>query len=322
MQPCPTRSKRRARTRLLTLAVAFVAVSFAASSCGTDADTVAAQLETARVAHASELDAVLSSAADERAEAEAALREEIEGLTASVEESERLRADEAEELAAAKTENNRVAALLSASERDLAAAEERASELESKYDTEIRAEAQNLWEVEVERACAEAGDGVLAVSNFVRYTDQLKPIGTEKELVELVTECAEPIRSRSEAQRLDADCEQGSPDQVTRDPSALAGTCYVVYLIPWQWDSRTGKCNFLANWEGTNLGTRRFDYDGDGIFRAPDEVCDRDLSDADQQDLLKVWATLTGSYRYDTAAGGTNEIPDFTIQKAELVAKA
>ena len=66
---------------------------------------------------------------------------------------------------------------------------------------------------------------------------------------------------------------------------------------------------------------RRFSYDGDGLFRAPNDVCETDLPEADQDDLLQVWVTLEGPYRYDTAAGGTNEVPDFSIRRAVLISK-
>jgi len=94
-----------------------------------------------------------------------------------------------------------------------------------------------------------------------------------------------------------------------------------MHVIPTQWDSRTGRCNFLGSWDPNNLGLRRFNYDGDGLFRAPADVCDEDLVDSDQDDLLRVWATMTGPYRYDTAAGGTNVVPDFTIRQAVLINK-
>jgi len=47
-----------------------------------------------------------------------------------------------------------------------------------------------------------------------------------------------------------------------------------------------------------------------------------DLTDSDQDDVLHVWAELVGSFSYDTAIGGTNEVPQFTIRRADLVRKA
>lgn len=160
------------------------------------------------------------------------------------------------------------------------------------------------------------------MSNYVAFNDELAIIGERSELVELVAECAAPLRARSEEERLAQECEVGSVDAVIKDPEGLAGSCFTMFVIPFQWDSRTGECNFLARWDSANLGTQGFRYDGDGLFRADEEVCDRDLSGADQDDLLQIWGTLIGPYRYDTAAGGTNEIPDFIIQRAVLVAKA
>lgn len=52
------------------------------------------------------------------------------------------------------------------------------------------------------------------------------------------------------------------------------------------------------------------------------ELCSDQLGDADQDDVLKLWVTLVGPYHYDTAAGGTNEVPEFKIVKATLVKKA
>lgn len=78
----------------------------------------------------------------------------------------------------------------------------------------------------------------------------------------------------------------------------------------------------MGSWDGVNLGTRSYKYDADGLFRAREPLCADQLSGADQDDLLKVWVTVVGPYHYDTAAGGTNEVPEFEIVKAELVRKA
>jgi len=95
-----------------------------------------------------------------------------------------------------------------------------------------------------------------------------------------------------------------------------------MYVIPFQWDSRTGECAFLASWDGTNRGTPSYRYDGDGLFQAGPTVCTGDLSGADQDDLLKLWVEVVGTYNYDTAAGGTNAVPQLSIVKAELLSKA
>jgi len=314
--------------KVATLFLLGVTFALAAAACG-DANAGAIELSTLQAEHADEIDTVREAAAAEHAATEAKMSVHISDLEAALADLEEREASASADLATTRNENKSVLAKLTASDRALAAAEERADEAEkliaellTKYDAEIRAEAQVAWKAEIERACIEAGDGPLTIGNYVNHTDELAAIGTKAELTDLVVDCAEPIRSQSEEQRLRAECSTGSADQVTKDPEAQAGNCFVMFVIPWQWDSRTGECNFLGSWEGSNLGTQKYKYDGDGIFRAPADVCDRDLADADQDDLVQVWATLTGSYRYDTAAGGTNEIPDFTIRKLALVAKA
>lgn len=42
------------------------------------------------------------------------------------------------------------------------------------------------------------------------------------------------------------------------------------------------------------------------------------LEGIDADDHVKVWATGMGPYAYDTAMGGTNEIPLWSIEKVEL----
>ncbi|MEZ5378828.1 MAG: hypothetical protein R2733_20170 [Acidimicrobiales bacterium] len=207
-------------------------------------------------------------------------------------------------------------------EGEVAAGEAELRELRLRFDPEIKAAAQTAWDVELPRACAEAGAGTGLIASYVDHTDEMEAVGTRAELIDAVTACAEPLRSRTEAEKLDAECTPGDVDAVLRDTDSFAGSCLVMFVIPWQWDSRTGECAFLGSWDPNNLGVRyRYKYDGDGVFRADPSVCAEGLADADQDDLLKVWATATGTFRYDTAAGGTNEIPDFTIRKVELVAK-
>lgn len=98
---------------------------------------------------------------------------------------------------------------------------------------------------------------------------ELEILGTKDALVSAVETCAAPLRNRSGEERLNADCSVGDPDAVSKDGSGLAGECYVVFAVPFQWDSRTGDCAFLANWDSSNLGIYGYRYDGDGLFRAP-----------------------------------------------------
>lgn len=205
--------------------------------------------------------------------------------------------------------------------RDLESATAERDDLRIRFEPEVRAQAQSAWDAEVARACAEAGDGDAPIETYVNWDDGWQSLGSREDLVAKVEQCAEPLRARSEAERLSSECEAISVDQVTKSPDELAGNCYQMFVIPWQWDSRTGECAFLGSFDPSNLGTRSWKYEGDGLFTASGTVCQENLADADQDDLLRVWADLGGSYSYDTAIGGTNEVPRFSIRHAELVSK-
>lgn len=306
------------------------------AGCGNEADS-----ELVAVMEA-EIESVRETANADLATAESESQQEIDSLLATIAEAEAESASSADSVAELTQEVEAAAADLTEARDQVDALEgelqeatrqlirqtNRADEAEAsvvslmaKYDVEIRADAQAAWDAELAAACEEAGDSTSAISRHVDHTDELAIIGTEEELIALVTACAEPLRNRSEQEKLSAECELGSVDAVTKDPEDLAGECFVIHVIPTQWDSRTGPCNFLGNWDPNNLGLRSYSYDGDGIFRAPPGVCDEDLAESDQDDLLQVWVDLTGPYRYDTAAGGTNEVPDFRIRRAVLIRK-
>ena len=301
--------------RTLRLVPLVLAAGLIASACGdASADELAAlqmesseaitQLETDledRYETITQLNADLETVETETTEEISALTSEVATLTASLEDVE---AERDEAIAAASD------------------AEAREQELLNTYDPEIRAAAQVAWDAELASACAEAGDGSGAIASFVTHTDEMTAIGTRSELIDAVTACAQPLRERSAEEKLNADCAIGDPDALTRGTSAFVGDCLVMFAIPFQWDSRTGECAFLARWDGANRGTRSFRYDGDGLSQAGSTVCTNGLEGADQDDLLKLWVEVVGTYTYDTAAGGTNAVPQLTIVKAELVSKA
>lgn len=242
-------------------------------------------------------------------------RAEMDSLRDERDEMETALGDAEDEIERLSTETDSL-------EADLLAAETEVEGLRVGFEPELRAQAQEEWDAEVGRACESAGDASDAISNHVSYDESWRAIGDEMTLVGQVEACAEPLRARSEAERLADECQAVDVDAVTKDPDGLAGSCYQMFVVPWQWDSRTGECAFLGYFDPSNLGTRSFSYDGDGIFLFPDEVCGGALSDADQDDLLRVWADLIGPFSYDTAAGGTNEIPQFVVRAAELIQKA
>lgn len=199
-----------------------------ASSCAGGSDGAAAELETLRADSAAEIADIQDQAADELAAASS----QVEALEATVAEQADTIVEltdtvdqAAVELASQVDETERVESQLSRTNRELTSAERRADDAEEqvdelliRYDAEIRVDAQAAWDTEVTEACTDAGDGTLTIRNYVDHTDQLAIIGTEAELIALVTDCAEPLRNRSIEERLSAECEQGSADQVTKDP--------------------------------------------------------------------------------------------------------
>ena len=301
--------------RIRKPALLTAALVMLASACGDASADELAALQTESSETITQLETDLAARDDTVAE----LNADLTALeTASTEEAAELSAEVATltaSLADAETERDTAIA-------DAAAASAREQELLNIYDAEIRADAQVAWDTEVASACATAGEGTASIGTYVTHTDQLGIIGTRIELIDAVVACAQPLRDRSEEEKLAADCTVGDPDALTRGTDSFVGDCLVVFVIPFQWDSRTGDCNFLARWDGVNRGTRSFRYDGDGLFQAGPTVCVTDLDGADQDDLLKLWVNVVGTYNYDTAAGGTNAVPQFSIVKAELVSKA
>ncbi len=302
-------------TRNKTIGRTFATFGIATliSACGADTSELeAAQAEAAAAgSEATELQSDLEAKLTTIAELEAELASSSDLIETQTEAADQL----TNEIETLRSE-------LADAESDRSAAQAELEAVRIQFDPEIKAAAQAAWDAELAEACDAAGNGTGLISSFVDHTEEMSAIGTRAQLVDAVTLCAEPLRSRSEAEKLDAECSPGDVDAVLRDTDGFVGDCLVMHVIPWQWDSRTGECTFLGSWDPNNLGARySYKYDGDGIFRAGPSVCGDGLADADQDDLLKVWVTVTGTFRYDTAAGGTNEIPDFTLRRVELVAK-
>lgn len=231
------------------------------------------------------------------------------------------REQEADQLAATVDDQRAEIAALT-DERD--AARDEVEQLRLAYDDEIRAELLAAFDAEAARACDEAKADIDApVAGLVDYRSEWEPVGTRAELVEVVTDCAADERAKTaaqrEAERLAA-CAPVDVDAVVKDPDAFRGTCVVLYAAIWQYDSRTGPCNFLAAMSDRSHGYR-YQYGEDAAFVASEGSSCPSLEGIDADDHVKVWATGMGPYRYDTAMGGTNEIPLWSIEKVELVRK-
>lgn len=95
----------------------------------------------------------------------------------------------------------------------------------------------------------------------------------------------------------------GTWPQIIKNPDGHVGTRLLIYGEVVQFDVNTGTCAFRMN-SGPAQTRYSFDYDQNTYVRAGGANCGL-LAPIVQDDHLLVWATVTGSYTYSTAMGGT-----------------
>lgn len=241
-----------------------------------------------------------------------------------------------EELAASEDEVARLAGLLdqaagdlTAAEREVVSREREIEELRAAYDPIMRQEWEDEVEEEIERACALAEDDVDAdVVDLIEYDADWEPVAELDDVVDAVAACAEEERSRTEEEREEARlaaCESVDRGQLERDPSAYEGQCLHMFARIVQFDSNTGSCSFHAV-ISAQRESRVFNYDvrsafGYGPVPELSSLIDDcpDLDGVSNNDIVEVWATGIGIYRYSTTIGGSASVPAFDIEKVELV---
>ena len=183
---------------------------------------------------------------------------------------------------------------------------------------------------EIERACGVAIERYRTpVSSLIRWKSAWSSVMSRDELIAAVEGCAGAARLEAieRADFLDS-CARINVDKLEKNPDGLAGECYVVYGRIVQFDSATGPCSFHAD-IARNYSTNWWDYDtrstfgyeNNEILSALKREC-LELDDIDVDDYIKVWATVLGSFSYETTAGGTSTVPSLRIEKVELVSKA
>ena len=185
-------------------------------------------------------------------------------------------------------------------------------------------------EAEIERACGAAIERYTTkVSSLIRWKSSWSSVMSQEELIKAVEDCAEPERSQAieRAEFLDS-CTRISVDKILKNPDALRGDCVVLYGRIVQFDSNTGPCSFHAD-IARNRSTNWWDYDNRSTFGYKNNELSSalhgncpELDNIDVEDFIKVWATVLGSFTYDTSIGGSNTVPSFRIQQVELVSKA
>ena len=96
----------------------------------------------------------------------------------------------------------------------------------------------------------------------------------------------------------------------------------IIYGVITQFDAATGKC-FLRASVGASPQESSFGYSQNSMASSGDGETTCPVFDPlVQDDEVKLWVTLDGSYSYDTQIGGNTTVPLFTVWQAELLPAA
>jgi len=97
--------------------------------------------------------------------------------------------------------------------------------------------------------------------------------------------------------------------QVVKNTDVYAGERFIVYGQVTQLDAATGDNSFMA--DTANRDTTDYGYfDGENTMLSGDSDLFDDLVEAD---VFRATVTVTGSYRYDTRAGGNTTVPELHV---------
>ncbi len=99
--------------------------------------------------------------------------------------------------------------------------------------------------------------------------------------------------------------------KVIRDPDSYVGKKYVIYGEVTQYDSATGNDDFRADVAYKNTATGNYGYfDGENAMITKGAA---NISDIVEDDIVKMYVTVVGSYSYDTQIGGSTSAPQFKV---------
>jgi hypothetical protein len=102
---------------------------------------------------------------------------------------------------------------------------------------------------------------------------------------------------------------------IAKDPDAHAGERYVVYGHVTQFDSATGPDAFLASTDAVEHG-QWYEYDVNTLVLAEDPAI---LAPVVENDLVKMFVEVVGSFSYDTQIGGNTTVPQVTVRMIEVI---
>lgn len=110
--------------------------------------------------------------------------------------------------------------------------------------------------------------------------------------------------------------------KIARDPNAHVGEQVLVFGEVFQFDSRTGTDQFLADvdgdrdTEGEEFGFLSYDHTallGEGEFKRAK------FDDVVEDDHFVAWVTVIGSFDYDTAIGGSNAATALMVDRIKVL---
>ena len=104
-------------------------------------------------------------------------------------------------------------------------------------------------------------------------------------------------------------------NELVRDPSAIAGTRITYEAQVFQYDTNTGLKSMLVYVDNLGGGV----WDGLVWVKLPSSAIAHDVY---QQDIVRFWGAVSGSYTYTTQAGGTDTVPTVSVRYISLVSSA
>lgn len=107
--------------------------------------------------------------------------------------------------------------------------------------------------------------------------------------------------------------------KIIRDPDAYVGKKYVVYAGVTQFDSATGTDTFRADVAHADIRDYGYWNDGENAMFTAGLA---DLSDVVQDDIVKMYVTVSGALSYDTQIGGSTTVPEFEVNIIKVIGQS
>ncbi|MEV4833176.1 hypothetical protein AB0K05_01545 [Nonomuraea sp. NPDC049486] len=156
--------------------------------------------------------------------------------------------------------------------------------------------------------------------------DTIAATGTDAGPAETSGEKAEkptstPTTASSKKKFAPGDYEVLSPRgfaKLVKNPDAYTGEKFIIYGEVTQFDAATGNDVFRANSGEKKLQPEYgfTSYDQNSLFAGSKDR----LSDVVEGDVFQAYATVLGSYSYDTQIGGNTTVPSFRVDKIKVYA--